>query len=162
VAARRVYVSAPVAGFDPQAYERVLTVFRSRGAEVVSSRALFGSSEQWVKGFREALDGCTDLLVLLGPDRVIGAGTLREVAEARARALSVWFVQRNGAIRPVHGVWLQFLPGRSKRRTVVVNFEPRPRHTTGAPGAGAATPPAGRAPPGASAAEHNNNSLTPG
>jgi acetolactate synthase regulatory subunit len=46
VAARRVYVYAPVAGFDPQAYERVLTVFRSRGAEVVSSRALFGSSEQ--------------------------------------------------------------------------------------------------------------------
>jgi hypothetical protein len=50
---RRVYLSAPVAGFDAQAYERVLAIFRARGAEVVSSRALFGSSEQWAKGFVE-------------------------------------------------------------------------------------------------------------
>jgi hypothetical protein len=131
VKARRVYVSAPVAGFDAQAYERVLAIFRARGAEVVSSRALFGSSEQWARGFVEALGGCTDLLVLLGPDRVIGAGTLREVAEARAWGVHVWFAQFSGAVRPAHGVWLQFLPGRSKRRVAVVNFEPRRRRGEG-------------------------------
>ena len=131
VKARRIYVSAPVAAFDQQAYERVLAIFRVRGAEVVSSRALFGSSEQWAKGFREVLGGCTDLLVLLGPDRIVGAGTLREVAEARAWGLEVWFAQLTGAVRPAHGVWLQFLPGRSKRRVAVVNFEPRRRRGEG-------------------------------
>jgi len=131
VKARRIYVSAPVAAFDQQAYERVLSIFRARGAEVVSSRALFGSSEQWAKGFVGALGGCTDLLVLLGPNRIIGAGTLRELAEARARGLDVWFAQPNGAVRPAHGVWLQFLPGRSKRRAAVVNFEPRKRRRGG-------------------------------
>jgi hypothetical protein len=128
---RRVYVSSPVAGFDASAYERVLSIFRARGAEVVSSRALFGSSEQWAKGFVGALGGCTDLLVLLGPNRIIGAGTLRELAEARARGLDVWFAQLTGAVRPAHGVWLQFLPGRSKRRAAVVNFEPRKRRRGG-------------------------------
>jgi hypothetical protein len=128
---RRVYLSAPVAGFDAQAYERVLAIFRARGAEVVSSRALFGSSEQWAKGFREVLGGCTDLLVLLGPDRIVGAGALREVAEARARGLEVWFAQPTGAVRPAHGVWLRFLPGRSRRRVAVVNFEPRRRREKG-------------------------------
>jgi len=128
---RRVYLSAPVAGFDAQAYERVLAIFRARGAEVVSSRALFGSSEQWAKGFREVLGGCTDLLVLLGPDRIVGAGTLREVAEARAWGVRVWFTQPNGAVRPAHRVWLRFLPGRSRRRVAVVNFEPRRRRGEG-------------------------------
>jgi len=131
VKARRIYVSAPVAGFDPQAYERVVSIFRCRGAEVVSSRALFGSSEQWAKGFVGALGGCTDLLVLLGPNRIIGAGTLREVAEARARGLDVWFAQPTGAVRLAHGVWLRLLPGRSKRRVAVVNFEPRKRRRGG-------------------------------
>jgi len=131
VKARRIYVSAPVAAFDRQAYERVLAIFRARGAEVVSSRALFGSSEQWAKCFVEALGGCTDLLVLLGPNRIIGAGTLRELAEARARGLDVWFAQPTGAVRPAHRVWLRFLPGRSRRRVAVVNFEPRRRRGEG-------------------------------
>jgi hypothetical protein len=124
---RRVYLSAPVAAFDAPAYERVLAIFRARGAEVVSSRALFSGGQEWARGFRDALKSCTDLVILLGPDRVIGTGVLREIAEARALGLDVWFAQPNGAIRPLERTWIRFLPGRSKRRTAQVNFEPRRR-----------------------------------
>jgi hypothetical protein len=128
---RRVYVSSPVAGFDASTYERVLSIFRARGAEVVSSRALFPGGQEWARGFRDALKSCTDLLILLGSDRVIGTGVLREIAEARALGLDVWFAQPNGAVRPAHGVWLRFLPGRSSRRAAIVNFEPRRRREEG-------------------------------
>ncbi|MDR7555723.1 MAG: hypothetical protein QN157_08955 [Armatimonadota bacterium] len=122
---RRVYLAAPCAEYAPDVYRRVTDIFRRRGAEVVSSRDLFPTPAAWQRGWRQALDGCTDLLVLLGPQRVLGAGSLLEVVEARAAGKGIWFAQPTGAIRPLPGVWLQFLPGRSRVRVAQVNFEPR-------------------------------------
>lgn len=121
----RLYVSAPNSEYTPEVYARVTEIFRRRGAEVVSSRSLFPDTEAWRRGWRQALRDCTDLLVLLGPKRILGLGSLLEILEARGSGKNVWFAQSTGAIRPLSKVWLRFVPGRSRGRVAQVNFEPR-------------------------------------
>ncbi len=131
---RRIYVSAPVVSFDPEAYYKVLAAFRARGAELVDSRALFPDMEAWRRGYPQAIEQADAVLILLGPRRVIGVGVMQEVCAARLLRRDIYFAQTNGAVRPAHGVWLRILPGASRKRFILVNFEPRQKTKPGAPG----------------------------
>jgi hypothetical protein len=123
----RVYVAGPVAQYDPQIYGRITEALRRRGLEVVADRERFQDMDAWKRGWRKVLGECTHLLVLLGPDRVLGCGALAEIVEALTQGKQVMLAQPNGAIRPLERTWIRFLPGRSKRYTAQVNFEPRRR-----------------------------------
>jgi hypothetical protein len=129
--APRVYVAGPVAQYDANVYRRIVEALRRRGLEVVADRERFQDMDAWKRGWRKVLGECSHLLVLLGPDRVLGCGALAEIVEARAQGKEVLLAQPNGAIRPLGRVWLRFLPGRSRRRVAVVNFEPRRRRKEG-------------------------------
>jgi hypothetical protein len=127
----RVYVAGPVAQYDPQIYGRITEALRRRGLEVVADRERFHDMDAWKGGWRKLLGECTHLLVLLGPDRVLGCGVLVEIAEARAQGKEVLLAQPNGAIRPLGRVWLEMLGGRSRNRIARVHFEPRRRREEG-------------------------------
>ncbi len=127
-APRRIYVSAPIAGFDPETYRKVLGVFRARGAELVDSRALFPDVESWKRRYRQAIEKADAVLMLLGPERVVGVGTVQELCIARLLGRPVFFAQPSGAIRPAHQVELRILPGSSRKRFILVNFEPRQKN----------------------------------
>jgi hypothetical protein len=123
----RVYVGGPVVEYDPQVYARIVEALRRRGLEVIADRERFRDMDAWQRGWRKAVGTCTHLLVLLGKHRVVGCGTLAEIVEARARRQQILFAQPTGAIRPLAGVWLEFLGGRSRQRVAVVHFAPRRR-----------------------------------
>jgi hypothetical protein len=127
----RVYIGGPVAQYDANVYKRIVEALRLRGLEVVADRERFGDMNAWRAGWRKALSECTHLLLLLGPDRVLGCGALAEIVEAVTQGKQVMLAQPNGAIRPLERTWIRFLPGRSKRRTAQVNFEPRRRREEG-------------------------------
>jgi hypothetical protein len=129
--APRVYVAGPVAQYDANVYRRIVEALRRRGLEVVADRERFQDMDAWKRGWRKVLGECSHLLVLLGPDRVLGCGALAEIVEARAQGKEVLLAQPNGAIRPLGRVWLEMLGGRSRNRVARLHFEPRKRRSGG-------------------------------
>lgn len=87
----RIYVACPVTtyGTPPKASALARLAEAFPGAEVVDPARLYASDADWLSTWPSVLGGLDALVVVPAPDRSIGAGVLREVADALAYHLPV-------------------------------------------------------------------------
>ncbi len=125
-----IYVAAPVAHFDSASYQRLVDLLRRRGAQVLSSRDLFASTDEWRARWSDVLAQATSVVVLLGPDRVIGGGCAQEILDARLRGVPVWFFVNDHQFIPLQQVRLQFTLGVSRQRFARVDLPSQTKRPT--------------------------------
>jgi len=84
VSGRAVYLAAPKKLFGEPAYRKAVERLQRLGAaRVIGARESFTDNSDWLSHFPEILRQVAAVVVLLPKDRVIGAGVLREIADAR-------------------------------------------------------------------------------
>jgi hypothetical protein len=107
----RLYVAMPKVVFQyPGFYRLTLEEIRSvyEGAELVEGAREFSSNQDWLQRWPELLPTLDGLVFGSAPGRVVGAGVVREVVDARVRGLPVEYLER-GEPRPVSKVLFQIL-----------------------------------------------------
>ncbi|MDR7555722.1 MAG: hypothetical protein QN157_08950 [Armatimonadota bacterium] len=104
-------------------YDRAEQLLRELGAGlVISARERFPNHGAWLRDFPQVLSQVNAVVVALGPDRIVGAGVVREVVEATAHGLPVHFLTPDGTFRTLRGAHLVVLHGVSLRRFARVEF----------------------------------------
>jgi hypothetical protein len=103
VSGRAVYLAAPKKLFGEPAYRKAVERLQRLGAAlVIGARESFADNSDWLSHFPEILRQVAAVVVLLPWDRVIGAGVLREIADARAAGIPVFFLELRR--RRAHGL----------------------------------------------------------
>lgn len=106
--ARRAYLAHPMTSYAT-AYARagaaaLATLLPSW--EVIDPEACgWASDADWARDWPRILAGCSLVCVLPGPDGGVGAGCLREVADAIAREVPVLVLDKGDLVISRAGVW---------------------------------------------------------
>jgi hypothetical protein len=88
-----VYLAAPVALYQTLFYRRAERLLGEGGAAlVISARDRFADHNTWIREFPGLIRQIHAIVVALGPDHTIGTGVMREIIEAVAHELSVYFL----------------------------------------------------------------------
>jgi hypothetical protein len=88
-----VYLAAPVALYQTLLYRRAERLLSEGGAAlVISARDRFADHDTWIREFPGLIRQIHAIVVALGPDRTIGTGVVREIIEAVAHELPVYFL----------------------------------------------------------------------
>jgi hypothetical protein len=129
ISGRTVYVAAPMTLYENPAYDRALKSLQELGAaRVVGGRDAFKDSEDWLHEFPKILAQAAVVVVLPPANGVLGTGVVREIVEARAAGVPVFFLVGRWAY-PLRAAELRFydinrvefarvrFPPRSERRS---------------------------------------------
>ncbi len=94
----RVYLASPLSTFWTSRYEKRLNAVRTyfREAEILEPRHLFSSNRCWLDIWPELLPTLDVLVFFTASDGTIGAGTNREIADARRRSLPTFYLDARG------------------------------------------------------------------
>jgi hypothetical protein len=88
-----VYLAAPVALYQTLLYRRAERLLGEGGAAlVISARDWFADHDTWIREFPGLIRQIHAIVVALGPDCTVGVGVVREIIEAVAHELLVYFL----------------------------------------------------------------------
>lgn len=103
----RVYAARPMTAYYTDLDGRQLAALARHfpKATVLDPAELFESNEEWLAEWPGILDRLDLLVLWADADGMVGAGVLREVADAVAARLPVVCIDRHGLLRAFGGVW---------------------------------------------------------
>jgi hypothetical protein len=103
----KLYVAHPMTSYGTGHEARMLAVLTAcfPEAEVVNPSAqCWQTDDDWLEDWGTLLPSLDLLVVFAGPDGTIGAGCLREVADALARCIPVLALDNDGQLRAFGGL----------------------------------------------------------
>jgi len=121
---RTVYLAAPLVAFDSSAYGRTEDALVRAGCFVIAARDEFRSTTDWLARLGDVLSKVQALVVVPGPNGVVGAGVLREIVEAIVLGIPTYFADANG-FHALHRVSMTFLPDAERARCARIILQGR-------------------------------------
>lgn len=121
-----VYLAAPLTTYRTKRYDRALTHVRKRfpRATILDARSAWTSTADWRARWPTVLPTLAAAVVIADGEGWIGAGVVKEVDDALAAGVPVWYLSEHGALYPWDAVTLSDRRPDNWQRHVRVTFTP--------------------------------------
>ncbi len=117
---RGVYLASPLPTYGTARYDRVANLIRAKYSSepLVEPRDLYASNEDWRNPWPGTVATIARLVFFANPDKSIGAGVLRELADAQWQGVPIEFASDAGRLADTYA--LDFLSDNDPCRVAIV------------------------------------------